>query len=839
MKVYPPFFSSFLGLLLLAGCFALWPSCFLDAQTLPVADSPANGSAWEYVGPHQPPAPGKGASWGSTGTGAQVRVRFFDNQAANPADLYAATPTGGLFRTRNVLDSLPVWENLTDSTRLPVLGVRAFAFSPGDPNTIFVGTGIRYPLDIRRSYGIGLLKTTDGGRTWQPTGLQFQPPGSMAEVAHDVLPHPSDPDTLHVLCGKDYYRSDDGGDHFSLKKTLEYPCPAGWERSFRMILPKPGSPHRLYLTADAGYFFWSNNSGETWQEVALDSSLGVTEPVMRVDMAVSQRNPDLLYLGISGKRNEFILRSLDSGRSWRLLLQKNLSSSYEKHVFAISPNDDNTLYVGGLYVYEVKVFPDGKVNSKQITASNVHLDHREICVVADGQGGDIIYSANDGGLYRAVFDGKKWQWRDVSGRGFNNMQFYGIAVAEDYSVMPGGTQDLGTMLIRPDGRSTKPSLGGDGTDCAVDPYNPANLFSISWALGPAVIFKSNDGGDNWKQWRKGMINNGDTYYHPLIFHENGHLYAGTTKVQHLPYGSDTWLQIGDIQLPTKDPWRVTAMAVSSDANTIYAYGDQLYKTENAGADSLAVWAALGEKLGDAGRYYHPLGGHVMAIEVDDGDADRVWVGLKTFTSPNKVYFSEDGGDTWRSVSEGLPPFPVTALAFQAGTEGVLYAGTDVGMFVNPDAGNPASAWQPFNAGLPVCLVTDLEMNYCQGKIVAGTFGRGIWASPFAVPSVFEPVETARSETWSYRIFRSDVVVKAGTTLTLQGEVRLASGKKITVEAGATLVLDGAHVSGLCGTSDWGGIEEEASSAGFLGLFFKKPAGSILFKNGATVDLEPH
>ncbi|MBI5914689.1 MAG: hypothetical protein HY842_04885 [Bacteroidetes bacterium] len=805
----------------------------LQAQPLPVCTTPANGSAWTYLGPVSPPTPGPGAGMGSTGTGAQVRVKFFDPKATNPTELYAATPTGGLFRTRNVLDSVPVWENLTDSTRLPVLGVRDFEFEPGNPDVMYLGTGIRYPLDLRRAYGIGLLKTTDDGRSWQPTGLTFEPPGSMAEVVHDILVHPQNPDTLHVLSGKNYYRSDDGGASFTLKNTNPHPCPAGWESAWRAILTKPGSPQVLYLTADAGYFFISKNSGETWAEIAVDSSLGITEPVMRMDVAVSEHNPELIYLGCSAQKNEFILRSLDGGASWQLVLKKNLGSSYEKHVFAISPNGDNVLYAGGLYVHQVTISQDGKATSKQIAGSEIHMDHRELCVVSDGNGGDILYSANDGGLYRGVVDGKKWRWRDVSGLGFNNMQFYGIAVAEDFSVVPGGTQDLGTMLIYRDEKAVKPNLGGDGTDCAVDPFNPANIFSISWALGPPVIFRSTDGGVRWSRWNKGTVANGDSYYHPMIFHENGYLYTGTTKVQRLPYGSDTWQQIGDIHLPTDNPWRVTAMSVAMPGGeVIYAYGDQLYRTDDANADS-AVWQPLGEKMGDAAKFRRGSG-VMLAVETDPANPRKVWVSFKTFDSPFKVWFSGDGGETWGSTGPGLPPFPVSALAFQAGTADVLYAGTDVGVFVNFNASDPNSEWQCFNSGLPVCLVSDLEMNYCQGKIVAGTFGRGIWESPLALPSDFKTIEVDRDAVWDFMLLRSDVVVKKGTTLTLRGEIRIASGKKIVVEKDAVLVLDGAHLADLCG-EPWAGIVTEQGNSGFLGLFFGTDPGKVELKNRATVD----
>ena len=108
-------------------------------------------------------------------------------------------------------------------------------------------------------------------------------------------------------------------------------------------------------------------------------------------------------------------------------------------------------------------------------------------------------------------------------------------------------------------------------------------------------------------------------------------------------------------------------------------------------------------------------------------------------------------------------------------------GTDVGVFYNPNASDPDSEWLCFNNNLPVCMVADLEMNYCFNKIIAGTFGRGIWESPFAVASDFENLIIEKDETLNFKILRSDVILKNGTTLTLTGEIRMATGKKIRLE----------------------------------------------------------
>ena len=208
-------------------------SCSSFAQPIPICNSPANGSSWILIGPDSLPDIGLGARFSQLGTGAQMRIKFQDADQPNPKILYACTPSGGLFRTLDATVEMPVWENVTDSTRLPVLGVRDVEFVPGDDQTIFIGAGLRYPLELRRLYGIGVLKTEDGGNTWQQTGLQFTPPGKWGQVCHDLLIDPQNPDIIHALCGPDYYKSTDGGDNFTKKKTHSLRCPAGWGATFR------------------------------------------------------------------------------------------------------------------------------------------------------------------------------------------------------------------------------------------------------------------------------------------------------------------------------------------------------------------------------------------------------------------------------------------------------------------------------------------------------------------------------------------------------------------------------------------------------------------------------
>ena len=283
-----------------------------------------------------------------------MRIKFQDADRSNPKILYACTPTGGLFRTMDATAATPIWENITDSTRLPVLGVRDMAFVNGDDQTIYVGAGLRYPLELRRLYGIGVLKTEDGGKNWEKTGLQFTPRGPREQVCHNLIVDPLNTNIVHAICGGHYHKSTDGGENFTLKKKHKLKSPAGWGASFRDIVFKPDDPQVIYLSTDHNFLFVSHDGGETWEEFDV-RELGVAHETVRMDIAVSNLNPNLVYAACTTKNGEAILRSTDVGKSWEIVFEKKIRTSYERNDFVISPNDINVIYIGGLYIDRIVI----------------------------------------------------------------------------------------------------------------------------------------------------------------------------------------------------------------------------------------------------------------------------------------------------------------------------------------------------------------------------------------------------------------------------------------------------------------------------------------------------
>ncbi|MBK6540855.1 MAG: hypothetical protein IPG10_06180 [Flavobacteriales bacterium] len=208
-------------------------------------------------------------------------------------------------------------------------------------------------------------------------------------------------------------------------------------------------------------------------------------------------------------------------------------------------------------------------------------------------------------------------------------------------------------------------------------------------------------------------------------------------------------------------------------------------------------------------------------------------GLPANDNFERVFKSQDGGDTWTDISQGLPAFPVNDIACQPGSGGIIYAATDVGVFVyDPALGN----WQCFNEELPICIVTGLSVNACEGKLYASTFGRSAWRTELYHPERSGDMVIGTDTPFNTDMaVTSDIRVTNGAVLTITSTVEMGPHRGIIVEPGAKLVVDGGTLTSRC-FGFWRGIEVHGNSLEHQYPYTQpEHQGMVEVKGGAVIE----
>lgn len=521
---------------------------------------------------------------------------------------------------------------------------------------------------------------------------------------------------------------------------------------------------------------------------------------------------------------------------------------YYKDELCVSNVDANIMYAGGVYTY--KNINGGNSPWTSIH-NNVHDDIRCLNLYYSSVGGtgDILYIGSDGGISRTT-NGNNWT--TINGNGLAITQFYGLCSDEsDLNDISGGTQDNAYFTYKPSAFPIsywgKTSFG-DGYDCVCDVNYATNkiMYGSNNGGSPALI-KSGNGGETWplsmptiplttltppKQISTLII---PYATNPI----NAKLYAGFHDVFASPTPTivfDNSTRVSDMTLtpppnvmqnvPYCKAIRTIAVAPSNPNYIYMAYEhptwgyDETSVSLNCSTGPFLCGGPCGLQLKifrstdaginwtDIGQYQYPGStdalrwAGVTSMTVDPNDPNRMWCTYNgigdgsTGTPVNRVnYYHFDGTNhIWTDISAGLPVFPVHKIIYQKGSQDGLYVGTDVGVFYTN--ANKNFVWECFNDNLPTCVVTDLEINYCHQKIRIATFGRGIWESGLATAPIALPT-TPVSQVWTSAELSSDLIIPSGVTLTINTNVNIAKGRKITVAPGGTLKIDGGHLYNGC------------------------------------------
>jgi hypothetical protein len=720
------------------------------------------GSSWTSLGPNS-------SSGGYAGIGRINRITL---HPTNTNIIFACTAGGGLWKTTNGGSS---WVPLTDN--LASIGTSGLVINPADPNIMYLATGDGDGAD---TYSYGVLKSTDGGLTWNSTGLSF----GAGTVIYKLQQHATDPNILLAGTNGGLYRTANGGTSWT--KVVA----SGQFYDIESL----SAANMVAVTK--GGFYRSTDGGASW--VLVTTLTGTS----RIALAVSPSNPDFVAALVSNTSNGFkgFYASTDGGLTYSLRSSTPNLMGWETNgsdsggqawydlCVAVSPSDVNQIIVGGVNTWKST---NGGVSwsimtnwYQTSTVPAMHADQHDLIF----QNSTTIYAANDGGIYRSTNSGVSWT--DLT-NGMAISQLYRASAAQTDTKVIAGLQDNGTKLRSTTG-TWSDEIGGDGMDCAIDPSNASYMYGT---LYYGDIQRSTNGGTSWTSITPPTGTDGAWVSPVLLDPVNpATIYLGYTDLMKSTDRGTTWSKITSGQ--TGGSFISNIAVALSDPSVIYiSWGTALAKTINGGT----TWNTLTT----------PISSPISSLLVDPANANNLYVTYSNFTAGAKVYFSNNGGSSWTNISGTLPNIPANKIIYQTGSNGALYLGMDVGIYYRD---NSQTDWSLYNSGLPNVEIFDLEIRYSDKKLIAATYGRGLWESPLYIGTPLPvPVVTSFSPTSAAK----------GNTVTISGSnfTGISSVTFGGIAAGSFSVVNSGTITAVIGNGSSGNVVvANASGTGTLAGF---------------------
>lgn len=659
------------------------------------------------------------------------RVLSLAIDPTNVNTVWCGSASGGLWKSTTGGEGTSAWTRV--ETGYPSLAVSAIVIDPNNTQVIYIGTGemSRYQRPqvgtpgARSSYGLGILKSVDGGVTWQETGLTWT-----FDVARAVLALKMDPTNSNILwaaTSEGLYKTTDGGTNW----TLSHASLMAMD-----VVVDPYDPQTVWVshgqlnsTPDPG-IYRSTDGGATWTQLGgglPTANFGRTPLALSVTSPIS---PRVLYAGVSDANTRQIIglyKSTNGGTSWSNVNSTNWTSSqaWYDNVVGVSPQSSNIVFCGGLdwyrstnggsslpqvsywYLGYSGVVPPG---GPEGPSNYVHADMHAIAW--DPSNNQVVYVGSDGGVFKSTDGGVHWAGKNG---GFVTTQFYaGFANGTPTATLAlGGLQDNGTVKYTGSNSWSK-VFGGDGGWCAIDPSNENVLYEEYVYLN---MYKSNDGGNSWSEIHGGVSSEAN-FIAPFVICESSPniLYAGTRGVQKstngganwsYPDGNSNWngtpMAIIGVSFTSAD----TLLAGTGSATTGAAF--EIRRSTNGGANWTNVTAGLPNR-------------YPTDISYERRNSRNVWLTFSGYGTPH-VFKSTDAGLTWTDCSGNLPDIPVQTVAVDPIDPNWVYVGTDLGVFRTLDGG---LSWTDYNQGMPVAMVLDMVIRPSDRIMRAATFGNGVY-----------------------------------------------------------------------------------------------------------------
>ncbi len=689
-------------------------------------------------------SPLAGLKWRSIGPSRGGRVDAVAGVVQQPDVFYLGAVVGGVWKTR---DAGASWQPVFDKQHIASIG--AIAVAPSDPNVIYVGTG-EPALRENISFGDGMYKSTDAGKTWQHIGL--------ADSRHigRILVDPTNPDVVLVAAvGHAYgpnaergvFRSTDGGKTW--KKVLYQNEHTGAvDLSF-----DPTNPRIVYATMwQVQRYPWHFESGGPGSGLYKSTDEGVSWKRLEGNglpkgvwgrIGVSTAADGRVYAIIDAKEGG-LYRSDDDGEKWkRVSTDARLMERpwYFSSVFA-DPSNPNVVYVANTGFYRSV---DGGTHFHMVRAP--HGDNHALWIDPDDSARMIV--GNDGGASVTVNGGKTWSTQLNQ----PTAQFYHVAVDNRFPYyVYGAQQDNESVAIA--SRSDFGSI--DAHDWYVisdnesgyvvpDPTDPDIVYSGSYF---GILTKTNrhtgqlQDVSPWPYDADGQIASKVKYRFtwtaPLVFSPQDPkvMYNGSQYLLRSDDAGMSWKAISpDLTRNDKSKQGTSGGPVSQD-NASAEYYDLIYTIAPSPINAGQIWVGTDDGLihltRDGGKSWHnvtpkglPDWAKVSMIDASHFDAGTAYAAVDAHKLDNfkpYIFITHDFGKSWSSADAGISaPAFLRAVREDPRQKNLLYAATETGVYASFDAGK---RWQPLQLNLPVTSVRDLAVK--DGDLVAATHGRGFW-----------------------------------------------------------------------------------------------------------------
>lgn len=694
----------------------------LALQSLPKQPEPdANTGSWNVVGPVW----NQGAG---TGNGRPNCIAF---HPTNNNIIFVGFPLGGVWKgIVNPGGTSAVWQPITND--IPVAAVSSIAIDPNNANIMYMLTGDGNRGD---GFGIGLLKTIDGGITWNPTGLTFTRTDN--QFGFKVMINPLRSATIFVATNQGVYFSYNSGASFTRASFTGggfvpgcYDMEWAPNDTSRMV----ASGFNFIMSSITGGRTWTNRSGNLpmgSRRIALAVSPNAANGT--VYMYIGRRDSALVN-GTMTSRFKGLYRSTDYGVTYTLRTNSPNISGYDYDGgdrareqsdidmdLAVSPTNGSLLLAGTHNVWKSTNGGSSfgaNPTSHWSASAGIPYIHEDINFITYRPDGARVYVGSDGGVYCSNDNGATWN--DLT-YGLVISQFYRINVhPTNNNIIVNGAQDAAGNVRVGNSMEFKQVNGGDGMSCMIDFGDPQILYT-SYAED---VFRSTTGGPNATNIKPSGVKG--NWVNPLAmnYFSPAVLFYGASDPDNIYRTSDrgdNWVSIGGSAMSD-------IITCPSNQNRLYGLtGNSLMRSDNA-MESNAANVSFTTYMPGSGLPPHLNNNtFITRLAVDPANSLNVWFAVSGYNDTLKVFRSSNGGASWTNMSIGLPNIPILSIVHQnnGSRPGSVYVGTDIGVFYRDDI---LGGWIAFRNGMPPSPVTDLRINHGSGMIRAATYGRGIWES---------------------------------------------------------------------------------------------------------------